>query len=110
MTAIIDQLEAREVVVRERHPTDRRYTSVRLTDAGSALLAQATPAREEAVVGIMGVLSGEQRTRLGRLCRRLVRALAPDEPGNEEDDSAAEGDGEAEAEGADADAVEVTAE
>lgn len=111
MTAIIDQLEAREVVVRERHPTDRRYTSVRLTDAGAALLAEATPARVEAVAGIMGVLSGDQRTRLGRLCRRLVRALAPDEPGNEEDEElAAEGEGVRDTAGSEADAVEATAE
>lgn len=86
MTAIIDQLEARELAVRERHPTDRRYTSVRLTEAGAALLAEAAPARAEAVVQLMSELSGDQRTRLGRLCRRLVRALAPDEPGNEEED------------------------
>jgi MarR family 2-MHQ and catechol resistance regulon transcriptional repressor len=85
MTAIIDALEARGVVVRERHPTDRRYTSVRITESGTALLAEVVPARTAAVVTLMGALSGDQRTRLGRLCRRLVNALAPGEAQPEED-------------------------
>jgi MarR family 2-MHQ and catechol resistance regulon transcriptional repressor len=79
MTAIIDALEERGVAVRERHPTDRRYTSVHLTDAGRTLLAEVEPARTDAIVALMGALSGEQRTRLGRLCRRLVASLAPDD-------------------------------
>lgn len=79
MTAIIDALEERGVVVRERHPTDRRYTSVHLTDAGRTLLDDVEPARTEAIVALMSELSGEQRTRLGRLCRRLLVALAPDD-------------------------------
>lgn len=87
MTAIIDALEERGVAVRERHPTDRRYTSVHLTEAGRTLLLEVEPARTDAIVGLMGALSGEQRTRLGRLCRRLIVSLAPD------DVTAASGDG-----------------
>lgn len=81
MTAIIDALEARGVVVRERHPTDRRFTSVHLTDAGRALLDEVEPARTDAIVALMGALSGDQRTRLGRLCRRLLASIAPDDAG-----------------------------
>jgi MarR family transcriptional regulator, 2-MHQ and catechol-resistance regulon repressor len=77
MTAIIDALEARELVRRERHAVDRRFISVYLTDAGRALLAEVGPARTEAVVALMRELSGEQRTRLTRLCRRLLRVLDP---------------------------------
>jgi len=86
MTAIIDALEKRGLAVRERHPTDRRFTTVHLTEHGSALLSEAMPVRAEAVAAIMGVLSGDQRTRLGRLCRRLVKSLAPEEDARDTDD------------------------
>lgn len=82
MTAIIDALEARALVRRERHAVDRRFISVYLTDAGRVILTDATPVRTEAIVQLMRELSGEQRTKLTRLCRRLLRALGdePDEP------------------------------
>lgn len=99
MTAIIDALEKRGLAVRERHPTDRRFTTVHLTDAGAALLGEAMPVRAHAVAEIMGVLSGDQRTRLGRLCRRLVKSLAPEEDARDTDDDE-ESAGHAEAEAA----------
>ncbi|MCZ8206129.1 MarR family transcriptional regulator [Gemmatimonas sp.] len=80
MTAIIDALEARGVVRRERHAVDRRFISVYLTEAGRVLLAEAAPARTDAVVALMRELSGDQKTRLVRLCRRLLRVLDPSEP------------------------------
>lgn len=79
MTAIIDVLERRQLVRRERHATDRRFTTVHLTDEGRTLLASAAPVRADAVVNVMSALSGDQRARLSRLCRRVVRSLAPDE-------------------------------
>jgi len=93
MTAIIDALESRAHVRRERHPTDRRFITVHLTEAGAALLAQATPARTDAIVDLMSELTGEQRARLARLCRRLLRTLDPAEAEREtasEADSAAD--------------------
>ena len=61
----------------ERHATDRRFITVHLTEAGATLLADATPARTAAIVALMSDLTGEQRGRLARLCRRLVRTLDP---------------------------------
>jgi MarR family 2-MHQ and catechol resistance regulon transcriptional repressor len=105
MTAIIDALEKRGAATRERHATDRRFTTVHLTDVGVALLAEAVPVRVDAVTAIMTTLSGEQRTRLARLCRRLVKALAPEEDERESEeehaDVDAEGDDEADALGDD---------
>ena len=83
MTAIIDALESRALVRRERHPTDRRFITVHLTDDGSTVLADATPVRTAAIVDLMSELTGEQRARLARLCRRLLRTLDPDEAGRE---------------------------
>lgn len=85
MTAIIDALEARQLVRRERHATDRRFMTVHLTDAGHRLLTQATPVRTAAIVELMSELSGEQRARLARLCRKLLRTLDPE--GSEDDDT-----------------------
>lgn len=79
MTAIIDSLEGRGFVRRERHAVDRRFISVYLTEAGRVMLAEAAPARTEAIVSLMRELSGEQKTRLTRLCRRLLRVLDPQE-------------------------------
>lgn len=87
MTAIIDALEARTLVRRERHSIDRRFISVYLTDAGRVLLAEAAPVRTEAVVSLMRELSGDQRTRLTRLCRRLLRVLDPSAEAPEDDGS-----------------------
>ena len=88
MTAIIDALESRELVRRERHATDRRFITVHLTDAGTALLESATPARTAAIVQLMSDLTGEQRARLARLCRRLLRTLDPAETERESEATA----------------------
>jgi MarR family 2-MHQ and catechol resistance regulon transcriptional repressor len=87
MTAIIDALEARALVRRERHAVDRRFISVYLTEAGRVMLTDATPVRTDAIVQLMRELSGEQRTKLTRLCRRLLRAL-----GDEAEEPSAEAD------------------
>ncbi len=106
MTAIIDALEKRGAATRERHATDRRFTTVHLTDVGAALLAEAVPVRVDAVTSIMTALSGEQRARLARLSRRLIKALAPEEDEREAADDHADldGDGDDESEAAGDDA------
>lgn len=109
MTAIIDALETRDLVRRERHEVDRRFISVYLTEAGRVLLADAAPVRADAVVALMRELNGEQKERLARLCRRLLRVLDPEqrdvdaldaEAGAPDDESDDEADGEADSEAA----------
>ena len=78
LTALAEALEAKGLVHRERHATDRRYVTVTLTDAGRALLAVVEPARAQVVVDVMGVLEPKQRSRLAKACRRLLQALAPE--------------------------------
>ncbi len=90
MTSIIDALEKRGAASRERHATDRRFTSVHLTDEGVRLLNEAGPARETAVVAVMDTLSGDQRSRLAKLCRRIIKSLAPDEDVPDESDGPAD--------------------
>lgn len=88
MTAIIDLLEQRALVRRERQQEDKRFITVHLTDAGTALHAAASPSRDAAIVGVMSELSGAQRARLARLCRRLLRSLEPQAPDAAADDEA----------------------
>lgn len=99
MTAIIDALESRALVRRERHATDRRFMTVHLTEAGTDVLASATPARTATIVEVMSELTGEQRVRLARLCRRLLRTLDPEETEREaEADADADTDGDSDIE------------
>lgn len=77
ITAILDTLDRRGWLRRERHATDRRRLCVRLTLAGRAAYARAEPVRTAAIVTVMDALSGDQRAKLGRLCRRLLKALDP---------------------------------
>jgi DNA-binding MarR family transcriptional regulator len=58
--ALVDKLELRELVTRERSPTDRREVLVRLTTNGLALLA---------------TLSDLHREQLGNVGPRMVTAL-----------------------------------
>ncbi len=90
MTAIIDALEAKSLVRRERHATDRRFMTVHLTPDGLELLATATPVRAAAIVALMSELTGEQRARLARLCQRLLRVL---DPADDDDDNDTADDG-----------------
>lgn len=103
MTAIIDALESRALVRRERHSTDRRFITVHLTDAGSAVLVAAAPVRTAAIVELMSELTGEQRARLARLCRRLLRTLDPSEASRYAQGDA-DADNDAESDEADTDA------
>ena len=107
MTSIVDTLEKRGAVRRERHATDRRFMTVHLTDEGRELLEKAAPVRADAIFALMRELTGEQRARLARLCRRLIRVLAPDEEDDEGSDSDADSDSSAEDDAAVADAVAV---
>lgn len=92
MTAIIDALEAKSLVRRERHATDRRFMTVHLTLDGRNMLANASPVRTAAIVELMSELTGEQRARLARLCRRLLRVLDPSDEEESDDTSADEND------------------
>ena len=109
MTAILDALDRRGLVRRERHATDRRRIGVRLTLAGRAAHAQAEPARTAAIVSLMDALSGDQRAKLGRLCRRLLKALDPSASELTESEAESESESEAESESETASALDADA-
>lgn len=72
ITVVVDNLEKRTLVVRERNPQDRRSVTVSLTAEGRRLIEIVFPRHRRAVVGEMGALTPEEQEELGRLCRKLT--------------------------------------
>lgn len=71
MTMVIDNLEKRGLVRRERDSADRRYLTVHLTGAGRELIVKVFAEVQATIVAEMGVLSGVELEQLGRLCKKL---------------------------------------
>jgi MarR family 2-MHQ and catechol resistance regulon transcriptional repressor len=77
VTLVIDNLERRGLVRRERLATDRRCIQVHLTPAGHDLIAGIFPAHAARVVAALGTLDEEEQRELIRLCRRLAQEHQP---------------------------------
>lgn len=71
VTMVVDNLERRGLVRRERGPEDRRVCTVHLTEAGETLIRELFPPHAAAIAREMGVLSREEQEELARLCRKL---------------------------------------
>lgn len=71
ITMVIDNLEKRQLVQRERDAEDRRFITVQLTDAGRQLISSIFPEQLAAIMAEMGTLTDEEQDELGRLCRKL---------------------------------------
>lgn len=79
MTMVIDNLEKRGLVRRERHSEDRRYFTIHLTEAGEKLISKSFSAVEAAIVTEMDVLTETEQVTLGSLCKKLGLQAAPPE-------------------------------
>ncbi|TNE86091.1 MAG: MarR family transcriptional regulator [Deltaproteobacteria bacterium] len=75
MVALLDQLEARNLVRRETDPRDRRRNRLRLTEDGreAFVAVEAVTARLDA--DLFASLSSDERTRLEQILRRMVGEL-----------------------------------
>lgn len=71
ITLVIDNLEKRDLVRRERDNTDRRYLTVHLTTAGTELIAPVFTRVEDAIVAEMASLTEAEQELLGQLCKKL---------------------------------------
>ncbi len=76
ITVVVDNLERRGLVRRERSTSDRRMVTVRLTDEGRALIESAFPGHAARIARAMGVLDRSELDDLRRLCRKLGRGQA----------------------------------
>src|SRR5262249_49305664 len=71
MTAAIDRLEARRLVARADHATDRRAWVIHLTPAGKTLITKVFAGPQDAMEKAMSGLSKADRATLTDLLRRL---------------------------------------
>lgn len=71
MTLVVDNLEKRGLVERERRDDDRRSVELRLTDAGRSLVAGILPGHVSGVVHAFSILSPAEQQMLAELCRKL---------------------------------------
>ncbi len=80
MVGTIDGLEARGLVERRRHPTDRRAHALHLTPHGRRTLSAARELARSAQQDLLAPLDGPERELLHALLLRLAHAGAPGEP------------------------------
>jgi MarR family 2-MHQ and catechol resistance regulon transcriptional repressor len=71
MTLVLDNLEKRGWVQRQRDPDDRRKVNVSLTEEGRAVISRVLPQQVAAIVEEMSALTPEEQITLGRVCRKL---------------------------------------
>jgi MarR family 2-MHQ and catechol resistance regulon transcriptional repressor len=71
ITLVIDNLEKRGLVRRERDNEDRRYLTVHLSNAGADLIARAFASVEAAIATEMAALTPAEQELLGSLCKQL---------------------------------------
>ncbi|HTZ91200.1 MAG TPA: MarR family transcriptional regulator [Streptosporangiaceae bacterium] len=75
MTAIVDALEEAHLVVRRRHPTDRRATVIELSADGAREAEQELGPRIGALSEIFADLSPAERTQFSAILGKLMRAI-----------------------------------
>ncbi len=71
MTMVIDNLEKRKLVRRQRSRTDRRFLIVHLTAAGKKLISSIFPCHAAEITRELDVLTPDEQHTLGRLCKKL---------------------------------------
>jgi DNA-binding MarR family transcriptional regulator len=72
LTGIVDRMEERELVRRERDREDRRVVVVHVTTQGTAILAELESVRREELRRILRTLDPDEQ----RLCLRAMRIIS----------------------------------
>lgn len=73
LTFVLDNLEKRGLVRRERNPEDRRSITIHLTAKGEEHIASLFPTHAQAIAEELRVLTPEEQQTLGDLCRTVGR-------------------------------------
>jgi MarR family 2-MHQ and catechol resistance regulon transcriptional repressor len=76
LTTVVDNLERRDWVRRLADPDDRRAHRVELTPTGRQIISRAFPGHATRITEVLQHLTREEQLELGRLCRKLGRAVA----------------------------------
>lgn len=72
LVAVLDALQQRGWLLRQRNPADRRMQWVKRTEAGDRLFAQALPRAQRAEARQMAALSAAQQRQLIAAMRKLI--------------------------------------
>ncbi len=75
ITMVIDNLERRGLVKRERDLQDRRYYAVQLTAPGRKMIGSLFPRHAGGIVKGMSPLTTSEQETLGNLCRKLGKSI-----------------------------------
>lgn len=75
MTTVIDNLEKRGLVLRERDRQDRRMVKIHLTQAGKELIESVLPQHVHSITEIFSVLTPQEQETLGALLRKLGKSV-----------------------------------
>ena len=75
ITGLVDQLEAEGLLVRERHPTDRRKTLIRLNDHARDNVKAARAARTDGLSALFEDVPKGDRAAFGRVVETLLGRL-----------------------------------
>jgi len=76
MTMVIDNLEKRDLVIREKDLNDRRFITVKLTDKGYQLIHNIFPVHAKIAEQVFSVLNTKELEELGILLKKLGKARA----------------------------------
>jgi MarR family 2-MHQ and catechol resistance regulon transcriptional repressor len=80
VTMVVNNLEKRGLVSRQRDQQDRRQIVVCLTDEGEELIRELFPSHAQNIVDLMSILTPVEQEQLGRLCKMLGRQMRVEEP------------------------------
>lgn len=75
VTGLVDQLEAEGLLARERHPTDRRKTVVRLNDHAAEKVKTARAARTDGLSDLFAGIPKDDRAAFARVAETLLERL-----------------------------------
>jgi len=78
ITMVIDNLEKRDLVIRERSTQDKRYYEVNLTEKGRLLIAEIFPHHAKRIRARMSLLSAKELKVLSRLLKKLKQPQTAD--------------------------------
>ena len=73
LTGIVDRLEEKKLVARERDARDRRVVRVMLTDKGLKVYRNTIPVFEKSIAQFFSPLNKNQQKELAGLLRKLIR-------------------------------------
>ena len=71
LTTVVDGLEKKNLVMRDRSSSDRRRVSVKLTQTGEQLISRLFPRHVAGIAAEFAILSKAEQTHLSQLLKKL---------------------------------------